>query len=65
VIYAHDVHAKAGKVGRFVKGEGEEGGGHRDDIHTSEVSSDVIRAHDVHADWLEADEVHAHELNIH
>jgi hypothetical protein len=63
VIYAHDVHAKGGRVGRFVQTEGKESEG-RGDVRTENVSADVVRAHDVHADWIEADEVYAHNLKM-
>jgi hypothetical protein len=63
VIYAKEVKARQGNVGRIYRVEGNQdwGGG---EIKAPDVSADVIYAKEIHADWVEAAEIHAKEVKI-
>jgi hypothetical protein len=64
VIYAKEVKARDGRVGRIIKGKPrrEDWGGSELKVRT--VSADVIYAKEIHADWVEAEEIHAKEVKL-
>lgn len=64
VIYAKEVKARDGRVGRIVRGgpRRENWGG--SELKTRTVSADVIYAKEIHADWVEAEEIHAKEVKL-
>lgn len=67
VIYAKEVKARDGHVGRIVEDDDDERWerDRRDGkIEAPEVSADVIYAKEIEADWIEAGEVHANEVKI-
>lgn len=67
VIYAKEVKARDGHIGRIVQGREDERwerGRADGKIEAPEVSADVIYAKEIEADWLEAGEVHAKEVKI-
>jgi hypothetical protein len=67
VIYAKEVKARDGHVGRIVEDRDDERWerGRRDGkIEAPEVSADVIYAKEIEADWIDAGEVHAKEVKI-
>jgi hypothetical protein len=57
-IYAKEVKARDGQVGRIYRVEGNEDWG-GNEIRVPEISADVIYAKEIHADWVEASEIHA------
>jgi hypothetical protein len=63
VIYAKEVKAKQGNVGRIYHVESNQdwGGG---EIKAPEVTADIIYAKEIHADYVEASEIHAKEVKI-
>lgn len=63
VIYAKEVKAKDGRVGRIYRAEGNEDWG-GNEVKIPEVSAEFIYAKEIHADWVEADEIHAKEVKI-
>lgn len=63
VIYAKEVKAKDGRVGRVFHMEGNEDWG-GNEVKVPKVSADVIYAKEIHADWVEASEIHAKEVKI-
>ncbi len=63
VIYAKEVKAKDGQVGRIYRVEGNQDWG-GNEIKVPEISADVIYAKEIHADWVEASEIHAKEVKI-
>jgi hypothetical protein len=63
VIYAKEVKAKDGHVGRIYRVEGNQDWG-GNEIRVPEISADVIYAKEIHADWVEASEIHAKEVKI-
>jgi hypothetical protein len=63
VIYAKEVKARDGQVGRIYRVEGNEDWG-GNEIRVPEISADVIYAKEIHADWVEASEIHAKEVKI-
>ncbi len=67
VIYAKEVKARGGRVGRTYTdggGKGGKGGWGSGEIHAPEVSAEIIYAKEIKADWIEADEIHAKEVKI-
>jgi hypothetical protein len=67
VIYAKEVKAKGGRVGRIVQDSRDdswERGRGDGEIDAPEVFADVIYAKEIEADWIEAGEVHAKEVKI-
>jgi hypothetical protein len=70
IIYAKEVKARDGRVGRVYTGEGGKGRkGDKGDwgggeVNTSEVSAEIIYAKEIKTDWIEADEIHAKEVKI-
>lgn len=65
VIYAKEVKARRGHIGRIVRaGDGWEKGRGEGEIDAPEVFADVIYAKEIKADWIEAGEVHAKEVKI-
>ncbi len=64
VIYAKEVKARGGRIGRVY--EGREKGGQRGEgeIKAPEVSAEIIYAKEIKADWIEADEIYAKEVKI-
>jgi hypothetical protein len=63
VIYAKEVKAEGGSIGRVYgyEGGGKWGGG---EVKVPELVVDTIYAKEVKAEWLEADEVHAKEVKF-
>ncbi|ABC80519.1 hypothetical protein [Anaeromyxobacter dehalogenans] len=67
VIYAKEVRAYEGRIGRMVRddqwkrGMRKHGGGR---IEADELEADVIYAKEVNADWIDAAEIHAKEIRI-
>lgn len=64
VIYAKEVHARDGRVGRVVvtKDKHVE---HRDgELKRSDVVADTIYAKEIHASYVEADVIYAKEVKI-
>ncbi|AEI61972.1 hypothetical protein [Corallococcus macrosporus] len=64
VIYAKEVKARDGRVGRIVRGEPRRENWGGSELKVRNVSADVIRAKELHADWLEADGIHAKEVRF-
>jgi hypothetical protein len=67
VIYAKEVKARGGHVGRIVKARDDkawERGRGDGEIDAPEVFADVIYAKEITADWIEAGEIHAKEVRI-
>jgi hypothetical protein len=66
VIYAKEVKARDGRVGRIIQDRGEQWERGRTDgeLRVPELRAEVIYAKEVRADWLEADEIHAKEVRI-
>ena len=63
IIYAKEVKAREGNVGRIYRVEGNEDWG-GNEVRAPAVSADVIYAKEIHADWVEASEIHAKEVKI-
>ena len=67
VIYAKEVKARDGRVGRITEdrdAERWERGRSDGKIEAPEVFADVIYAKEIKADWIEAGEIHAKEVKI-
>lgn len=64
VIYAKDVKAREGRIGRIVEWKGFERGHADGELKVPEVVVDTIHAKEIHADYLEADVVYAKEVKI-
>ncbi|WNZ61004.1 hypothetical protein QEG98_34625 [Myxococcus sp. MxC21-1] len=64
VIYAKEVKARDGRVGRVIRGGPRREHWGSSELKSSTVSADVIYAKEIHADWLEADEIHAKEVKL-
>ncbi len=64
VIYAKEVKARDGRVGRIVRGEPRRENWGGSELKTRTVSADVIYAKEIHADFVEADEIHAKEVKF-
>jgi hypothetical protein len=72
VIYAREVKADDGRVGRWIEIKGNvhdmrsregEGSG-AEDMNVAEVRADAIYADEIEADYIDADEVHARKLKM-
>lgn len=63
IIYAKEVKARDGNVGRIYRVEGNEDWG-GNEVKVPEVTADIIYAKEIHADWVEAAEIHAKEVKI-
>ncbi len=64
IIYAKEVKARGGRVGRTYGGKGGKENWGGNEIKAPEVSVEIIYAKEIHADWIEADEIHAKEVKI-
>lgn len=67
VVYAKEVRAYEGRIGRMVRddewkrGMRKHGGGR---IEAEELEADVIYAKEINADWIDAEVIHAKEIRI-
>jgi hypothetical protein len=64
VIYAKEVHAREGRVGRIEIVNGAHGGHKGGELKMNDVVADVIHCKEIHADYVEADVIYAKEVKI-
>jgi hypothetical protein len=64
VIYAKEVHAREGRVGRVELAKDREFDHADGGLKRGDVVADVIYAKEIHADYLEADVIYAKEVKI-
>jgi hypothetical protein len=64
VIYAKEVHAREGRVGRVQLVKDREMNHSDGELKTGDVVADTIYAKEIHADYLEADVIYAKEVKI-
>lgn len=63
IIYAKEVKARDGRIGRIYHSKGQEDWG-GNEIKAPHVSAEIIYAKEIHADWVDAAEIHAKEVKI-
>lgn len=63
IIYAKEIKARDGRIGRVIHTEGRSDAG-EGELNQPDVEADVIRVVEIKCDWIEADEVHAKEVKL-
>ncbi len=64
VIYAKEIKARDGRIGRVIHVDGRPPGAGQGELKVPDVHADVIHAVEIKCDWIEADEVYAKEVKL-